>query len=455
MKKNIFSVSILFIVMSGCSSDNDDQHFTEFNPSIIDAALIEVPIVIADASDISNALKPITVLPTLPQSAVQESGTKVIDSSTPLKESTYINSYNFHLFDKQPSYPVRTTSMRIFDISTTISTSEGIVASPITHLINGTASGSRNTVLNNLVSLTGVSEGTLLGNYELSNEADSITARKTAATILLFVLAGKRNALIDALNEYESGNDWYVFLDDYITSQLTNVSIDDETRTDYMLLNEAIKAVKESTSKPEQTLMNIEDYLTLAVHSSIAKSYRMYLDLTNMTSSEAYQFAKSESYVRLNHRHTSDDTEWNFSPTVQARIETEKAKLSPERIAYIFRNHAEFTAIQKLHAELTAIRLAELGLELLGNPYNGGVTDNIALEQTLADTFSRLYQALSGSTSVINNFTYYGFGVKLSTEQQQEIYSKYLVNLPTADLTFANLYTEVKQVKEEVKCIKK
>lgn len=440
----------MFVVMSGCGSDNDDQHFTEFNLSIIDPTLIELPIVHAvDTSDIGNEMIPITVLPTLPQSAVQQSDTRVIDSSTPLKESTYINSYNFHLFEKRPSYPVRTTSMRIFDVSTTMSTSEGIVVSPITHLINNTASGTRNTLLNNLVSLTGVSEGTLLGNYELSNEVDSITARKTAAIILLFELAGKRNVLIDALNEYASGSEWYVFLDEYITSQLTSVSIDDETRTDYMLLNEAIKTVKKSTVSPEQTLVNIEDYLTLAVaHSSIAKSYRMYLDLTNMTYEEAYQLAKSESYVRLNHRHASDDTEWNFSPTVQARIEAEKAKLSAEQIVYIFRNDAQFAAIQKLHPELTAIRLAELGLELLGNPYNGGLTDEIALGQTLANKFSRLYQALSGSISVIDNFTYYEFGIKLFTEQQYELYSKYLISLPTTALTFENLYTEAKRVKE-------
>lgn len=165
-----------------------------------------------------------------------------------------------------------------------------------------------------------------------------------------------------------------------------------------------------------------------------------------MTSEEAYQLAKSESYVRLNHRHASDDTEWNFSPTVQARIEAEIAKLSAERIAYIFRNDAQFAAIQELHPDLTATRLAELGLELLGNPYNGRLTDGIALGQTLADKFNRLYQALSGSTSIIDNFTYYEFGVKLFTEQQHGLYSEYLVSLPTTDLTFANLYTEAKRV---------
>lgn len=446
----------MFIVISGRGSDNDAQHFTEFNPAIINTTMIELPIFIIDTSDIDNAgdignaMIPITVLPTLPQSAVQQSDTRVIDSGTPLKKSTYINSYNFHLFEERPFYPVRTTSMRIFDVTTTMSTSEGIVASPITHLINGTVSGTRNTVLNNLVSLTGVSEGTLLGNYELSDEADSITARKTAATILLFELVGKRNALIDALVEYESGSDWFMFLGDYITSQLRRGSINDETRTDYKLLNEAIKTVKESAVKPEHTLVNIEDYITLAAaHKSIAKSYRMYLDLTNMTSEEAYQLAKSESYVRLTHRYASDDIEWNFSPTVQARIETEKAKLSAERVAYIFRNDTQFAEIQKLHPELTAIRLAELGLELLGNPYNGGLTDDIALGQTLANKFNRLYQALSGSTSVIDNFTYYEFGIKLFTEQQHELYSKYLVSLPTAALNFANLYTEAKRVKEE------
>lgn len=128
-------------------------------------------------------------------------------------------------------------------------------------------------MLNNLVTLTGISEDTLLGNYELSDEADSITARKTAATILLFELAGKTNELINALHEYESGNDWYVFLDEHITSQLTNVSINDETRTDYMLLNEAIKTVKESTADPEQTLVNIETTLLLLLPT--AQSQRL------------------------------------------------------------------------------------------------------------------------------------------------------------------------------------
>lgn len=120
--------------MSGCGSDSnsDSQDFTEINPPSIDATPIEPPIIdatpieppIVDASDIGNAMIPITVLPTLPQSAVHQSYTRVIDSGAPLMESTYVDSYNFHLFEERPSYPVRTTSMRIFDVTATMSTNE-------------------------------------------------------------------------------------------------------------------------------------------------------------------------------------------------------------------------------------------------------------------------------------------------------------------------------------------